>query len=412
MNRRKFIGRTAAQLAFLNILGIPVAKASLAGSFNMNDEEQAEQGEIIYRTLGRTGIKVPVVNMGVMNANLPNLITQSYYNGVRLFDTAWFYQNGMNEKMVGETLESMGVRDEVNIVTKIYLKETERDLYKPEIKQLFLDRFEESLNRLKTDHVDVLLYHATSDSKEHNNPYILEAFEELKKAGKYRFRGVSLHGDDPALLDEIAETGYYDVVMVMINIAFKDNTRLLQSIENAANKGVGIIAMKTQCGGGGYMWWNDHEDSRETVGDLNHKAMLKWVLQHEFIATAIPGYTSYEQMEENLSVNYNIQFTTEEQEFLNRAEVLASRNFCVDCKKCVSACPKNVDIPRLMRTHMYAYQYRNMEHAMAMEKCIPANRGLQNCYQCGECSASCSRAVNIAANINRLKDLNFKAARV
>ena len=410
MNRRKFISRTAAQVALFNLFGIPVAKASLSNSKTTNIEQSTEKGEIIYRTLGRTGIKVPLVNMGVMNANLPGLVTQSYNNGVRLFDTAWFYQNGMNEKMLGETLETMGVRDESTIVTKIYLKETERDLYKPETKQLFIDRFEESLSRLKTNYVDVLLYHASSDNKEHNNPHILEAFDELKKEGKYKFKGVSLHGDDAALLDEIAETGYYDVVMVMINIAFKDNEKLIKSIENAASKGVGIIAMKTQCGGGGNMWWKSREDKREAIGDLNHKAMLKWVMQHEFIATAIPGYTSYEQMEENLSVNYSLEYTAEEQEFMKKADVLASRAFCTDCKKCVPGCPKNVDIPRLMRTHMYAYQYRNMEHAVATEKCIPNNQGLQNCYLCEECSAACSRSINIAGNINRLKELNFRSA--
>ena len=89
---------------------------------------------LIERTLGRTGLKIPVVSMGVMNASAPALVEASYRQGVRHFDTAWFYQRGMNETMVGDVVKQLGCRDQVVIGTKIYLKETERDLYQPGIK--------------------------------------------------------------------------------------------------------------------------------------------------------------------------------------------------------------------------------------------------------------------------------------
>ncbi|MBK3517613.1 aldo/keto reductase [Carboxylicivirga marina] len=147
MDRRKFITKTGQSLALLNVAGL--ASASPIKTANHSD---IAPENIIYRTLGRTGLKVTVVSMGVMNASIPGLIVRSYDKGVRLFDTAWYYQNGMNEKMLGEALDKNQLRNDVNIVTKIYLKETERDLYQPEIKQLFIERFEESLHRLKTDY--------------------------------------------------------------------------------------------------------------------------------------------------------------------------------------------------------------------------------------------------------------------
>jgi len=374
------------------------------------NQEKDQSGKIIYRTLGKTGIKLPVVNMGVMNASLPGLIARSYEKGIRLFDTAWYYQNGMNEKMVGEALAKLGVRDKVNIMTKVFLRETKRDVYAPEIKKLFTDRFEESLKRLQTNYVDILLYHSAIELKELSNPPIMEAFEELKKAGKYRFRGVSLHGDDAAMVDEIVRTKFFDVILVMFNIAYAEDTRLIKSLENAAKEGIAIIAMKTQCGGGGNMWWERHKDSKELLGSLNQKAMLKWVLQHDFISTAIPGYTTYDQLEENFSVAYDISYTEEERKFLEKAQVKLAQSFCTHCEQCRPSCPYNVDIPTLMRTYMYAYQYNNIQHALITEKSIPEEAGLNRCYLCDSCSVACPRSLNVTNRIEALKELNFRYA--
>ena len=156
MNRRKFIDKAAKQFALLNLTGF--AAAHVMGSDSKKDIAPGIakiRKEPVIRTLGRTGIKIPVVSMGVMNARVPNVITAAYDNGIRLFDTAWFYQRGRSEMNVGEVIARMGVRDKVFISTKIFLKETNRDLFKPEIKQLFLDRFQESLQRLKMPYVDI-----------------------------------------------------------------------------------------------------------------------------------------------------------------------------------------------------------------------------------------------------------------
>jgi predicted aldo/keto reductase-like oxidoreductase len=410
MNRRNFLSKSSKQFALLNIFGFISAKNALGNDNRADILEDTKPENIIYRTLGRTNLKVPVVSMGVMNATIPGLVTRSYDKGVRLFDTAWFYQNGMNEKMLGESINKLGVRDEVVIMTKVYLKETERDLYNKEAKKLFIQRFEESLERMGTDYADVLFYHATKDIKEQNNPYIMEAFEELKAAGKYKFSGISFHGDNAALLDNVVEKKFYDVAMIMFNIALAEDTRLIKSMENAAKEGVGIVAMKTQCGGGGNMWWKKHEDSRATIGELNHKAMLKWVLQHEFIATAIPGYTTYDQLDENFSVASDISFSSEEKSFLDRAEVKLASSFCVQCNQCKKTCARNADIPTLMRTYMYAYQYQNMEHAIATERTIQKDRGLNSCFGCEKCTAKCPRSVNLAQRIGALKELNFLQA--
>lgn len=402
-NRREFIKKGAAGIAGLSVFN----SLNASESINSDKKKKRRKDAVITRTLGRTGIEVPVVSMGVMNANLPSLVQKSYEDGARLFDTAWFYQNGMNETMVGEVLKDLKARESSVIVTKIFLKEQERDLSMPETKQLFLDRFEQSLKRLQTDYVDILLYHSSSDSKEHNSPFIIEAFNQLKEAGKVKFTGVSLHGDDTVMVNEMAETGYYDVVLVMFNAALAGNTRLINALQNAADKGMGVIAMKTQCGGNRRHWKERYKDTERENIELNHSALLKWVLQHEFVATAIPGYTNFDQLDENWSVAYNLEYTEEEKTFLEKAEIELASSFCIRCGACKSTCPNNTDVPNLMRTYMYAYQYRNIEHARATEQTIPRSASIRNCISCNECSAHCARLINIAQRISSLKDLNF-----
>ena len=74
-----------------------------------------------------------------------------------------------------------------------------------------------------------------------------------------------------------------------------DDVDLLGAIENAASKGVGVIAMKTQAGG-------SRLPNPETLERFNSSiiatACLKWVMRNENITTAIPGYTNFEHMRE------------------------------------------------------------------------------------------------------------------
>jgi hypothetical protein len=80
--------------------------------------EQADN--IIYRTLGKTGIKVPVISFGVMRSDNPSLCKAAYDKGIRLFDTANGYQNGNNETMLGNLFKDYP-RDSFILATKVPL---------------------------------------------------------------------------------------------------------------------------------------------------------------------------------------------------------------------------------------------------------------------------------------------------
>ena len=228
---------------------------------------------VIQRTLGRTGLRLPVVSMGVMNANNPELLKQAYESGVRLFDTALGYQQGRNERMIGDVVSQLGVREKVIIQTKIPFPRVPAG----EIKAKFVADFAGCLERLQTKYVDILLIHQPS-VEQMNHPEAVAALKELKQQKTARFIGVSTHAGQAGVLKSAADTGTYDVVLAGFNVTNAGDADVLASIKAAADKGVGVIAMKTQTGG-----------RAKTLGALNQTAMLKWVLRHTEIATAVPG---------------------------------------------------------------------------------------------------------------------------
>jgi aryl-alcohol dehydrogenase-like predicted oxidoreductase len=111
-------------------------------------------------------------------------------------------------------------------------------------KQIILDSIDESLKRLGTDHLDLMMCpHGASTSYELlNYPEIFEAFAILKQAGKVRHLGVSAHTDGAATLRAAVKTGQYSVAMVAYNIV---NHRYVdEALAEAKKAGLGVIAMK------------------------------------------------------------------------------------------------------------------------------------------------------------------------
>ncbi|SYZ72579.1 conserved exported hypothetical protein [Candidatus Zixiibacteriota bacterium] len=404
LSRRKFLG-AASGLVAAGLTAMPAANL-LAQTENKDSSKASASTElkpVIYRTLGRTGIKMPVIGMGVMNADVPEVLAASYEEGVRFFDTAALYQYGRNEQMVGNVIKKLGVRDKVTIATKVYGQRKKGDIPASETKAAIIKEAEESLKRLQMDYVDILYIHSVSDPAEMQNPAIAEAMNQLKEQKKIGFAGVTCHSGMTAVLNQAAKGGFCDVVLAVINFALSPETRLFDAIKNAASAGVGVIAMKTFYGSPESLSVDNAEWLKNYSGATIAAASLKWVLKNENITAAIPGYTNFEHMKQDFAVARNLEFTLEEAKFLDERGLKLGFDFCRQCRSCLAACPRDVDIPALMRTHMYAMQYRNPVHAKITFDGIPENRSLKNCRSCDSCSVQCAHDVNIERRIEDLK---------
>ena len=390
-SRREFIVKPILWAGAASVIG--KTESLLANPVN-----EKASSPILERTLGKTGITLPVVSMGVMNADIPGLLRRAYELGIRHFDTAAVYQQGRNEEMVGNVIKELGIRDKVVISTKQPSRDHSQNA--AEAKRRFVEAVESSLRRLQMDHVDILYHHAVDSIEDARAEGPLEALHSLKKDGKTRFVGISTH-KTVDVLSEAIRLNLFDVALVMLNYTMAHDSEILSTIERAAKSGIGIVAMKTQAGG------TVRPDAKlpKELPAASQTALLKWALNHEFVTTAIPGFSTYEHLEQDFSVARSLAYTYEEERFLADKNFTATAEFCQQCGECREDCPKQVDIPVLMRSHMYAVQYRNTRMARQMLASVAPGRGLDACNSCESCAVTCRNTVQIARKIAQLQAL-------
>jgi len=377
VNRRNFLRMSAAAGAAI----------ALSPSGMQAKESKVNQTNLPKRVLGkRTGLELPILSMGVMNADNISVVRAAYNSGIILFDTANGYQNGRNEEMLGDFFADKP-RDSFVLATKI--RQTPAD----NAATLFLDNFEVSMKRLKLSYVEILYLHMPANADAVNYAPILEAFDKLKKDGRIKFTGVSTHSNEPQIIDAAVANGQYDVILTSYNYSQKHHAELNPAIERAVKAGLGIVAMKTMAGG--FL-------DRERTQKVNTRAALKFALQNENIHTAIPGFTSFDMLEESLDAAMNLTFTEEEKNYLSAATNLASL-YCQGCDSCKGQCVKGLPIAPMMRAYMYNYGYKNplLAKSTIDDLALAGNP----CSDCTECNVKCVAGFQVAQKVKDIARL-------
>jgi predicted aldo/keto reductase-like oxidoreductase len=376
INRRDFL--RAAALIGAGTLVAPGAVASSLGRGVADDDTPA----IPTRPLGKTGVRLPILSMGVMRADNPNLLRAAYNAGIFHFDTAHGYQNGRNEEMIGNFFQGKP-RDSFFIATKVKANYPLRDNFEEDLDE----KLETSLQRLKMDHVDIFYMHAFGSTAEVTDERIIAAVRKIKASGKARFIGFSTHAHRPEMLDAAAEGGVYDVILVSYNFKLRDTEETSRAIERAARAGIGIVAMKTMTGG------------REDAGGqrkINAAACLKWAWQNEHVTTAIPGFTNFDELDECLAAGRAPAITPGEEAYLAtlREEEMM---FCQRCEQCIPRCPRHLPIPDIMRAYMYAYGYKqaSLSRETLQELAVTPDA----CAGCTACTVECPSGFDVARKI-------------
>ncbi len=400
MTRREFIERSVIGLAGVGF------GTSAAGDYRGWPDPHQEQrsGQVpIKRPLGNTGIRLPIVSLGVMNADNPDLVRRAFDLGIRHFDTAHGYQRGRNEEMIGRVLNELGAREKVIIATKAMTPRERAMKSAGQIKQDFIRAAEESLRRLKSDYVDLLYAHDISSAKDVSHPGLVEALALLKEQKKARWVGFSTHSSMASCLEEACRLKFYDVVLTSFNYALSDDEELLASLKKAKESGIGLIAMKTQCS---QYWYRDSLPKSKQhyyEGTILHSALLKWVLRHDWITSAVPGCTTFAQLEADWQVAFDLAYSEEEEKFLRDRKVKLSLAYCVQCSQCIPTCPAAVHIPSLMRAHMYLTCYSNPGLTSQALKEMSPGKDFRVCLACDSCRAVCGRGLPLARRVEELK---------
>lgn len=340
----------------------------------------------VYRTLGRTGLKITIISFGAMLTPEPEVMKIAFDHGVNYVDTARRYMGGKNEEIVAKALK--GMRDKVYVATKISPASTSKE-------SIFKD-VETSLKALETDYVDVIqLHNLTGREDRIFNPEIREALVRLKEQGKVRFFGVTTHKNEAEVLHALADDKdrFFDTALVKYN--FKSDAQTKQAIARAAQANIGIIAMKTLAGG----------YATDALGPFSpYQAAIKWVLQDQHITATIPGMRDLAQLREDIAV-MRTRFGYLDNFILKRYGAAVQPYYCHLCGKCEATCPKGVAISTINRCLMYAEAYKSPVLARSTYHEIPSSLSASVCLDCSDCVARCINKLDIPVKMERARKL-------
>jgi len=203
INRRDFLkvglaGTTSALIGW----------EGLADAMEYASAESFVFPQPVYRTLGRTGMKITIVSFGAMLTPEAEVIKAAFDHGVNYVDTARRYMGGKNEEIVAKALK--GRRDKIYVATKA----------KPDshTKEAIFRDVETSLRALETDYIDVIqLHNLTGENIDRIfNPETREALTKLKEQGKVRFFGVTSHKSQAEVLNALVDDRdrFFDTALV------------------------------------------------------------------------------------------------------------------------------------------------------------------------------------------------------
>jgi predicted aldo/keto reductase-like oxidoreductase len=210
----------------------------------------AESGGVPTRALGRTGEKVSCIGMGgyhigqskLSDDQSVQLIRQAVDRGINFLDNCWDYNDGTSEVRMGKALAG-GYRNKVFLMTKIDGRTNGS----------CAQQIDESLQRLQTDHVDLMQFHEVIRLEDPDRIFgedgAMEAMLAAKKAGKVRFIGFTGHKDPYVhlrMLDHARQRNFhFDAVQMPLNVMdahFRSFTREVLPVLN--REGIAPLGMK------------------------------------------------------------------------------------------------------------------------------------------------------------------------
>jgi len=224
--------------------------ASMGAAF----AQSASSGGMTYRTLGKTGEKVSAIGLGgahIGRAASPEVATtvirSAVDRGITFMDNCWDYANGEAERRMGNALRD-GYRQKVFLMTK----------FDGRTKASAAKQIDESLQRLQTDHIDLLQYHENIRLEDPDRFFApggpLEALLEAKKAGKIRYIGFTGHKDPYVhlrMLEVAAQNKFhFDSCQMPLNVMdyhFRSFTH--EVLPKLVQQGIAPLAMKTMGSG-------------------------------------------------------------------------------------------------------------------------------------------------------------------
>ena len=351
-----------------------------------------------YRRLGRTDFRVSDISLGTGSSTggrlTPQVAREAIDRGMNYFDTAPDYAASGSEQILGEAMK--GVRDRVFLATKFCTPQGH--LGPGSTVQDYMDAVNSSLQRLKTDHVDLVHIHSCNSVDRLMDENAHEAFDRLKAQGKARFLGVSTHTPD---LEEVAnaaiDSNRFDVMMLAYHYGAWPG--IGQIIDRAAANDIGVVAMKT-LRGSSHQGLRAVQDSPESFT----QASFKWVLSNPSVSCLVISLWERAQIDEFFFASGQDPSADEYAVLESYDQSTRSIQCRPHCGDCLSQCPENLSIPDILRQRTYFENYGAEKEGMRLYSELEKNASV--CAACpAPCQSGCSYGINIPDELKKAHSL-------
>lgn len=330
-------------------------------------------------------------------------IMEAYRSGVNYYDTAYIYPG--SEATLGEILHRNGIREKVQIATKLpqYLVNAPGALDK---------YFNEELRRLQTDYVDYyLMHHLTAKSQWDKLVRLgVEDWIAKKKAdGSIRHIGFSYHGNTEDFI-AILDAYDWDFCQIQYNYVDEHSQAGRAGLMHAAEKHIPVVIMEPLRGG--KLVNLLPAKAKEAIaaydkGFTPAELGLRWLWNQPEVTCVLSGMNSIEMVRENCRIASDAHagsFTDDDFSLIEAVKTAISETELVGCTGCryCMPCPKGVDIPALFRcynmTTLESKSAARFEYAQTVG--LKAEKGFATqCVNCGKCESHCPQSIPIRQKI-------------
>ncbi len=339
------------------------------------------------RLLGKTNMCVSPIGFGgipiqkVTQDEANVIIKTAIEEGINFFDSARGYT--CSEEYLGNALaliktENIEIRKEVFLATKSMSRTYDK----------MVDDINISLSNFKTDYIDLYQCHNVSKMEDFqilisdNGAY--KALKEAKEKGIIKHIGITSHSSD--FLKYLLDSDYKDLfetIQFPYNFIEEDAKKLFKK---ANDLGIGTIAMKPLGGG--------------VIDDA--KVALKYLLKDKNLSVAIPGMGSTKEVYENTKLLKldNIDLTHIDYDYIESIKDEMKGKFCHRCGYCLP-CAKGIDIPSIFTLEKYFDKYNLKDWAITRYNNMKAK--ITDCIECNKCVSKCPYNIDIP---KRLKEIN------
>lgn len=367
-----------------------------------------------YRKIGDT--EVSVLGLGCMRLdtvtengktridmnNFENMMRYAIDSGVNYFDTAYMYHDGESEIALGKVVKKLGVRDKINIATKLPHWNINGE---DDVDRLINEQFK----KLDTDYFDFYLLHDMSRKVWDEKIIKFGVVEKLLKykiEGRIKHLGFSFHDDLDAFKYIVDLSGsVFEFCQLQVNYAdaAAHHQAGLEGLEYAAAHNLAVVIMEPLKGG--YLANTAEHITKELpTGRTPVEYALDFLWNRPEVTVILSGMNNMKQLEENIEYasrsDIGMLYEDEIRKLLKAGDVFNSgaNVQCTACAYCMP-CPAGIKIPEVFKLYNLCASVYTWETG-PKQKYKKLEKHASDCLKCRKCEKMCPQHLKISEIMN------------